>query len=81
MTNLLGCIVIHETMSGVIGESWTPTFHAVVRGVESDMGSLLVQVTKVIDKEFRFPVGALMRLPTMAGSKERLLVADPEPAS
>lgn len=79
MTDLLGCTVTHMSLSGVIGEWWHPTFRAIVRGVDADMASLLVQVTEALDDTISPPVGTLLRVATMGGSKERLTIGQDPP--
>ena len=76
MTNLLGATITLSTLSGVIGESWVPMLRGTVRGVSPDMDCLLVQITHGFSPEVPV-VGALIRMPTYGGSKERVTVYEP----
>lgn len=76
-TNLLGCKLTHYSLSGVLFESWQPTFTGVVRCVEPDGSSVLLEITEVHDKAHPLEVGSLLRVGVMGGSKERLSTVQP----
>ncbi len=78
-TNLLGCKLTHYSLSGVLFESWQPTFTGIVRGVEPDCSSVLLELTDIHDPSHPLVVGSLLRVGVMAGSKERLSTVQPVP--
>lgn len=77
MTDLIGCKLTHYSLSGVLFESWQATFTGVVRCVEPDGSSVLLEITEVHDKSHPLEPGSLLRVGVMAGSKERLSTVQP----
>lgn len=76
-TNLIDRKLTHYSLSGVLFESWQPTFTGVVCNVEPDGSSVLLEITEVHDKSHPLEVGSLLRVATMGGSKERLSTVQP----
>lgn len=77
-TDLLGCKLTHYSLSGVLFESWKPSFTGVVRCVEPDGSSVLLEIVEIHDPDHsQLEVGSLLRVGVMGGSKERLSTVQP----